>query len=110
MDELQFAFWLRGFFEINGEEALTKEQAVIISQHLTLVFEEKAKTLPPIHGTDNKITFNPNIIPNYPAPNPYNPDWVDLTPKIFCSDAKTADATSFNPPVTVSCMSHKRVC
>jgi hypothetical protein len=110
MNELQFAYWLRGFFEINGEEALTKEQAVIISKHLTLVFEEKAKTLPPISGTDNKITLNPNTAPYYPPEVGYHPDILDLTPKVFCSNAKTADATNYSPPVTVSCMSHKRVC
>lgn len=43
-----FCRWLRGYFEIAGETALTKEQTTIISQHLALVFEEKAKTLPPI--------------------------------------------------------------
>jgi hypothetical protein len=48
MDSLQFAYWLRGFFEINGETALTKEQSEVISKHLTLVFEQRAIDLPPI--------------------------------------------------------------
>ena len=43
-----FCFWLRGFYELNGETALTAEQSLIISQHLTLVFEQKAKELPPV--------------------------------------------------------------
>ena len=48
MDALQFAYWLRGFYEINGETALTKEQSETISKHLTLVFEQRAKDLPTI--------------------------------------------------------------
>jgi hypothetical protein len=48
----QFAYWLRGYFEINGEEAISKRQAEIISKHLTLVFEEKAKDLPSVSEAD----------------------------------------------------------
>lgn len=38
-----FVYWLRGFFEIQGEGPISKEQAEIISKHLTLVFKEEAK-------------------------------------------------------------------
>lgn len=37
MDALQFAFWLNGFFEINGPTALTEQQSKIIQDHLQLV-------------------------------------------------------------------------
>lgn len=44
-----FAYWLRGFFEIGGERALTLEEVKVISRHLTLVFSgEVAKDLPPV--------------------------------------------------------------
>ena len=48
MSPLDFCYWLRGYFEIAGETQLTKEQAEVISKHLALVFNEKAKDTPPI--------------------------------------------------------------
>lgn len=41
MSSDNFTQWLRGFFELNGEKPITKEQAKMISQHLTLVFKSK---------------------------------------------------------------------
>lgn len=53
MSPEQFVYWLRGFFEIGGTRALTQREAEIISQHLSLVFTEVAKDLPPV---DKKTT------------------------------------------------------
>lgn len=43
-----FCYWLRGFYEINGETTLTERQSKIISKHLNLVFAEEAKNLPTV--------------------------------------------------------------
>lgn len=47
----QFVFWLRGFFELSEAEELTKEQVEMISKHLSLVFEHRAKDM-------TKISYN----------------------------------------------------
>lgn len=42
-----FCYWLQGFFELNGKiEKLTKEQVIIIKQHLELVFTNISVTTP----------------------------------------------------------------
>ncbi len=39
MSSRDFAYWLMGFFEINGKsEPLTAEQTEIIKRHLSMVF------------------------------------------------------------------------
>lgn len=38
MKATEFAYWLQGFFELGGVQALTKEQAQVIANHLNLVF------------------------------------------------------------------------
>jgi hypothetical protein len=43
MTERDFCYWLQGFIELNGIEALSKEQVKIIQEHLQLVL--------------NKVTF-----------------------------------------------------
>lgn len=40
-----FGWWLRGYLEISGTDVLTPEQCKLVSQHLALCFEEKAKDL-----------------------------------------------------------------
>lgn len=43
MQERDFLYWLRGFFEINGDGPLTADQAKLISDHLKLVMTEVEK-------------------------------------------------------------------
>ena len=38
MNEINFAFWLKGFFELSDSNTLTAEQVSIIKKHLDLVF------------------------------------------------------------------------
>lgn len=39
MTSREFCYWLQGFFEIaGGPQAMTKEQAEMISRHLSMVF------------------------------------------------------------------------
>jgi hypothetical protein len=43
MNELNFAYWLQGYFElskVNGEVKLTQEQINMIDRHLNLVFNK----------------------------------------------------------------------
>lgn len=38
-----FCYWLQGFFEISGTTELTKEQVVMIEEHLQLIFNKQTK-------------------------------------------------------------------
>ena len=45
MNSLDFAYWLKGFFEISGEsKSLNETQVQIIKEHLDLVFEKYTPT------------------------------------------------------------------
>ena len=47
MNEREFCYWLRGFFEITGDDViptLTTEQITTIKEHLDLVFDKVTKT------------------------------------------------------------------
>jgi hypothetical protein len=41
MNELNFAYWLQGFFELTGAETLSEDQVKIIKEHLALVFKKE---------------------------------------------------------------------
>ncbi len=41
MNEINFCYWLQGFFELTGKERLTSDQVRMIKEHLQLVFEKK---------------------------------------------------------------------
>lgn len=50
MDAESFAYWLRGFFEMNNDiEKLTKKQVRMIRQHLDLVFDEEPAPTTRVH-------------------------------------------------------------
>ena len=38
MTHEQFAYWLRGFFEISGKTALTEQEAIVVKEHLEKCF------------------------------------------------------------------------
>ena len=83
MSPENFCYWLRGFFELNGDAKITEEQAELISKHLTLVFEEKAKNLPKISYDNGK-------------------SWGGIKPldaKVYCSSGPQLFATDhcFDP-------------
>ena len=127
-----FAYWLRGFYELNGETALTKEQSTLISKHLTLVFTEEAKTLPPISETTERDYLPPwkndNKISSGKITGHKGSPWTDVVPGIYCAVENTVDtlvndfhkamdrlekANAPKQPVTVSCSTHgkpKRIC
>jgi hypothetical protein len=41
MNSRDFAYWLQGYFELNGVGIITKHQAQIIQNHLNLVFKHE---------------------------------------------------------------------
>ena len=45
MNTIDFCFWLQGYFEINGKNDITQEQAEIIKKHLNLVFKHEIDPL-----------------------------------------------------------------
>lgn len=55
MDNLNFCYWLQGFFELTNTETLTKEQVKIIKDHLALVFEKKT----PFVKLDDSVDYTP---------------------------------------------------
>ena len=106
MTEESFCYWLRGFYELNGETALTAEQSLIISQHLTLVFEEKAKTLPPTSK------FTPFSLADAAAISSAVVSKADDLIKVYKETKKWVSGTGthqwgpytpYSPPTTVSC-------
>ena len=41
MNEQQFAYWLKGFIEMNPEAMITHTQWLILKDHLNLVFKKE---------------------------------------------------------------------
>ena len=41
MNELEFCYWLNGYFELSESDNLTPEQVKQIKEHLSLVFDKK---------------------------------------------------------------------
>lgn len=62
MNEQQFAYWLKGFIEMNPEAMITHTQWVILKDHLTQVFKKEtpARTFPTFPPSIN----NPPAFPN----------------------------------------------
>lgn len=51
----QFCYWLQGFFELSTTRALTKAQAKMIQEHLSLVMTKVTPEMP----SGNKPAKNP---------------------------------------------------
>lgn len=58
MTSRDFAFWLQGFFEISGADALTMnaEQVAMVKRHLSLVFIHEID--PSMGGKDKQEALN----------------------------------------------------
>lgn len=68
MTSRDFVFWLQGFFEISGSKEITAEQAVIIRNHLNMVFRHEidpsmgsAEHQKDLNDTHNGILVKPTI-------------------------------------------------
>lgn len=44
MNEKEFCYWLKGFFELSNTTTLSETQIEIIKNHLDLVFENKTQS------------------------------------------------------------------
>lgn len=66
----QFAYWLKGFFELQNPHSLTGLQVQKIKDHLDLVFDKKTPDRD--LGGDGFRIFNPPIHPYDDSP-PYDP-------------------------------------
>lgn len=52
----QFAYWLKGFYEISGAKEITAEQSQIIKDHLDNVFKKETPDRSPVKvGTGGKL-------------------------------------------------------
>jgi hypothetical protein len=61
----QFAYWLKGFFELQNPHSLTGLQVQKIKDHLDLVFDKKTP--------DRDFVNDYSDIVNNPGTNPYDP-------------------------------------
>jgi hypothetical protein len=68
MTSRDFAFWLQGFFELTDSESISKEQTMVIKNHLNLVFKHD---IDPSMG-DKKHLDELNNIHNFLIPNRNN--------------------------------------
>jgi hypothetical protein len=100
MNSLDFCYWLRGYFEINGEQAITKKQAEIISKHLTLVFEEKAKDLEPVSEADVLRARGKEVVC---SPKTIVPSIEDLIKRRKVADKWVHTPAPFDTKVTITC-------
>jgi len=57
MNERDFAYWLQGYFEINGVDKLSKKQVQVIQNHLSLVMEKKTP--------ERQGVWSPNSVPAF---------------------------------------------
>lgn len=53
MNEREFYYWLRGFFELSGAEFLNKQQVQIVKEHMDLVVKKETKTT--MFGNPEKV-------------------------------------------------------
>ena len=99
----QFAYWLKGFMEIQNPDTLDKDQLQIIKDHLDLVFNKVTPVRTPVSAPSGSKPWTPTPIPSTPStypglfpktypdpivnPSPSNP-W-DQGPTIYCSTGDT---------------------
>lgn len=66
MNERDFCYWLKGFFELSGETDITEEQAAVIKEHLDLVFDKvttkEVTPNPKVKKGSNQSLFDPDAI------------------------------------------------
>lgn len=89
----QFAYWLKGFVEIQNPETLDKDQLQIIKDHLELVFDKVTPVRLPPKATPP--TYPSPTLPTYPIDPMSNPGIAPSNPwgqhpTILCSSTKTS--------------------
>lgn len=66
MRSRDFCYWLQGFFEVGGHEAMTAQQVASVKAHLALVFKHEID--PSIDGGDPKKKAELDAIHRPPPP------------------------------------------
>lgn len=85
MTSRDFAFWLQGFFEINGaSEPLTKAQVDMIRRHLALVFKHEID--PSIDKGNSELMDELNAIHTGKPPVDLFPSFTEGTK--YCGKAE----------------------
>ncbi len=92
MTAQDFAYWLKGFFEMTGAKKLTPLQVEMIKKHLELVFLNVTSFQWPITTTPNTIPTDKITIPRLPNPDeqwtpttvPWQDEWDWSGHKIIC--------------------------
>lgn len=70
MTSRDFCYWLQGFFELQGTQALTVEQARIIQNHLNMVFVHE---IDPSFPKDQQSALQQAHDNKKPQPVPFDP-------------------------------------
>jgi hypothetical protein len=65
MNEKEFCYWLKGYFEISNSKKLNEEQVKILKDHLELVFTK----VTPDYSNISKINFTPGFRNLNPQPS-----------------------------------------
>lgn len=65
MNERDFCYWIRGFFELSNTDYLDKHQVELIKKHLELVFENKTQ---PVDNLADLFNPDPAFAPKYCSP------------------------------------------
>ena len=85
MNEINFCYWLQGFFEMTDTESLTPEQIKIIKEHLQLVLKKETKfslggIIPITESTPTVLDCTPFVM----CDNTINHDNLDIRPPYSC--------------------------
>lgn len=89
MNERDFAYWLKGFFELTKTKRLNARQIQMIKEHLDLVFTKITETSYEIKTEPYKITYPQVVMPSTPAfPT------IDYGPIITCEENQMVDLTT----------------
>ena len=87
MTERDFCYWLQGFIELNGVEALSKEQVKIIQEHLHLVLNKVTLT-----------TLDTNTVLDIPKENPESQLSLQFSRKDLQEQVRDASKDSWLTP------------
>lgn len=97
-----FSYWLKGFFELSNTDDITKEQVLMIKEHLSLVFEQKTKN-------PYDILKDPGTFKDHSGITEVKPDWTYMPKITSCTRdhslgfKQTGDIVLQSTKCTISC-------
>lgn len=98
MNEKEFCYWLKGFFELTDADSVDATQVAMIKEHLDLVFTKVTKTKKELL---QEVAYPAIQTPFVPPPG-YVPGYVDPDSgnTYCCSDMHTVTAWADGTPVS----------